>query len=339
MDQNIANLSHENLPESSKLPRFYLTQNEMSNLMGVTPQAISMQAKQKSIDSFKIGSKAAYSPKNVRKFIESKGYRYPTTPKVISFQCLKGGSTKTSTLFNLAVRLASYGAKVLCVDMDGQGNLTDAFSYDVIDQPVFYHVADGQCSIQDVVVNISENLDLIPSDLDNAALDNYFAIKSINLETFVRQKLEPIISNYDFIFIDCNPSLSKLNNSIALASDEVIIPANPDKFSSKGVKKTIEEYKNISQQFNTEIEYQILFTLFDNREASSQKYLIHYGTNYENKLIPVFVRRSADIKNAIDEKKSIFEYPKALAREDLDSVAKLFLGIEFKHDKEKPEGL
>ncbi len=305
--------------------KYFLNQNEIAQLLGISPQAVSIAAKQRGIDSFKDGNKAAYNPSDVRSYLESRGVKYPQ--RVIAFQMLKGGSTKTSTAFNLAVRLNQYGAKVLCVDLDPQGNLTDSFCYDVTNEPVFFHVANGECSLNDAIINVSDSLDLIPSDFENSTLDFLITSKNRDLRNFIANIIDPVKSRYDFVIIDCNPSLSPLNISIALASDQILIPVNPDKYSAKGLKKTIEELTRIGKEFKHTFDYNLLFTLYDGREATSQKYLIEYGTHYRDRLLSTVIKKNADVKNAIDQKKTIFDFKKAAAREDFDLLAQDMLGI------------
>lgn len=304
---------------------YNLTQQELSQLLGVSPQAIHLAMKKAGNEGVKVRNKTAYSSNTVRNFLQSRSVVYPNL--VIAFQMLKGGSTKTSTAFNLAIRLHQYGARVLCIDADPQGNLTDSFGFDVTDEPVLYNIAKGDANIHDCIININEGLDIIPSDFDNSALDFELTSKMRNVSSFFANTIAPVRNNYDFVIIDCNPSLSPLNISIALSADRVIIPVNPDKYSRKGLDKTVKELERMSTEYNQEIKYQLVFTLFDGREAISQKYLIEYGTTYKDRLISTVIRRSADVKNAVDAKKSIFEYTKAAVREDFDLVARDILGI------------
>lgn len=309
--------------------RFLLTQNELANLFGITSNAVSIHASKLSIKSHRIRNKAAFSSTQVRTILETRGYRYPKA--VISFQMLKGGSTKTSSLFNLAVRLNHYGARVLAVDLDMQGNLSDAFGFVVGENPVWYHVSSREATIQEAIVPISENLDLIPSDFENSTLDFLITSKRLDLRNFISNTIAKIRNNYDFILIDCNPALSSLNISIALASDKVIIPVNPDKFAAKGLKKTIEELERVGKEYSNHVQYELLFTLYDGREAASQRYLISYGSQYQERLISTVIKRNADVKNALDQKISIFDCPKAPAREDFDLLARYIMGFPEKH--------
>ena len=134
--------------------KFFITQNEIADIFSVSPQAISIAAKQKNLEPFKDGNKSAFKPSDTRKLFESRGFHYPS--RTIALQMLKGGSTKTSSGFNLGVRLNQYGARVLFFDLDPQGNLTDSCGIDIIDQPVLYHVVNGECpNIEDTILKTS----------------------------------------------------------------------------------------------------------------------------------------------------------------------------------------
>jgi len=305
--------------------RYFITQNELAELFGIAPQSAAGFIKQHQIDTFKAGNKTALSPFAARKFIEKRAVSYPN--QVISFQMLKGGATKTSCAFNLAVRLNQYGAKVLVIDLDMQGNLTNAFGVEIKNEPVFYHIAKGEATLEETILPINEGLDLVPSDFENSTLDFHITSSRVNLESFIKNTLKPVKDRYDFIIIDCNPALSALNISIALASDKIIIPVNPDKFSKMGLKKTIDEFERVGKEYNHPLQYNLLFTLFDGREAISQKYLIEYGNDYKDKLIPTVIRKNIDVKNALDVGQSLFEIKRAPAREDFDLVAQEILGF------------
>lgn len=306
--------------------KFYVLQKDLGSLFGITGQAICLQAQKSGIESFKVGNTAAFSPSAARQLMTLRGFSFPK--QILSFQMLKGGSTKTSCAFNLGIRLNQYGARVLFIDSDGQGNLTSALGYDVKGtEPVLYHLIEGSASLENAIVPVNDSLDLIPSDFDNAALDFLLTTKRINLQRVIANLIEPIRDRYDFVIFDCNPALSSLNVGIALASDKVIIPVNPDNFSQRGLEKTIEEFDRISKEYRSPINYQLLFTLHDAREMTSRKYLLEYLNKYTDKIFSSVIRRNADVKNAIDQKKSIFDMKRAVAREDFENLACEVLGI------------
>jgi chromosome partitioning protein len=308
------------------LPTYFITQPDLAAALGIRNQAISMKAGKLSLDGFRVGNRTAYSPSAVRKFLEDRDFKYPN--QVISFQMLKGGSTKTSSSFNLAVRLNQYGARVLVIDSDSQGNLTSALGHQITGEDiVLYHVLSGNASLEDATKPVNEGLDLIPSDFDNSGIDLFLQSNRVNLKKFVRGIISPALQKYDFVIFDCNPALSSLNISIALASDLVVIPVNPDPFSKMGLEKVIEEFERMGKDYDQTIAFKLLYTLHDAREAASRKYLIEFGSRFEDKMFSTIIKRNTDVKTAIENKRPIFDFPKAPARADFDAFALEVLGL------------
>lgn len=300
--------------------KYKITQPELAKTIGVKNQSITLQASKLGITPLSGGYRTAFTPMAARALFEQRGFKYPH--QVISFQMLKGGSSKTSSAFNLAVRLNQYGARVLVIDADAQGNISSALGHEISGQEiVLYHLLKGEAEIQDAMVYINEGLDLIASNFDNSAIDLLLQSQRTNPKKLITELLAPVFDQYDFVIFDCNPALSHLNISIALASDLVIIPVNPDPFSKSGLEKVLEEFQRMSTQYDKEIDYKLLFTLHDAREATSRKYLIEYGSKYEEKMFGSIIKRNADVKTAIDQKKSIFDFKKASARPDFDAFA------------------
>ena len=325
--ENIESLNNQE--NKFEIPKYFITQNELADIYKISPQGALHFLKSNNIPTFKFGNKTALPPKSARKFLTQRGFKYPN--QIIAFQMLKGGSTKTSCAFNTAVRLTQYGAKVLCVDLDMQGNLTDAFDIDSESDeiPVFINLLNGGVNkIEELIVPVSENIDIIPSNFNNSTLDFLITSKSQNIRKLIHSHLSPLLSKYDFIIIDCNPALSALNISVALASDLLVIPVNPDKFSSKGLEKTVEELTTYGNEYSKELNYKLLYTLYDTRESASHTYLAHYLKKYESRVFPTFIRRNTDVKTAIDQKKSIFDFKQAAAREDFDFFVRGILGFQ-----------
>lgn len=306
--------------------KYCITQPELAHALGLRNQAISIQANKLSLDGFKVGNRTAYSPDSVRNILESRGFKYPK--QTISFQMLKGGSTKTSSAFNLAIRLNQYGARVLIIDSDSQGNMTSALGHEITgDDMVLFHLLSGAEPISAAIKPINEGLDLIPSDFDNSGIDLFLQSNRANLKKFIKGIISPVIDKYDFIIFDCNPALSSLNISIALASDLVIVPINPDPFSKMGLERVVEEFERMGRDYDCRIDYKLLYTLHDAREAASRKYLIDFGSRYEEKMFSTIIKKNTDVKTAIDRKRPIFDFQKAPARPDFDAFALEVLGL------------
>jgi chromosome partitioning protein len=263
-------------------------------------------------------------PQTVRKFIYSKGVRLPS--QVISLQMLKGGVAKTTTALNIGLRAAMYGAKVLFIDLDQQANLTFALGIDSEELPVWVDIVEKKVRIQDAVRAIEPGVDLIPSSLNNSVLDRSLLAGNRNWAQAVKGPLQEIRSKYDLVIMDTAPSLSAINTAVTCASDVVILPINPDKFSLLGVRKHLQDLKELRSDFGLDFEAKVLFTRFDGRESSSHEILQSCTAEFEQMLMKSYVRTSTDIKNTIGTSKNIYR-SKSAAKEDYDLVTREILGI------------
>ena len=247
---------------------------------------------------------------------------------------MQSGVGKTTTSVFVAQRLSSYGARVLVIDADSQGNATSAFSLDQygfsIDEetPVLLDVITGQCSIDDVVLKISPNLHLIPSSPANSTLDGKIREHFKNTSLALKKHLDPLLNNYDFVLIDCAPALNLTNTAMVAASDLVIMPVAPDKFSQMGLEQTINEISQIESDFNLKIDKKIVFTRFDAREYTSLKYLTDIAEAHRDKMFTTMIRTASDLKNAITKKEDLFSYKKSNAKDDYDSLTKEIMGLD-----------
>lgn len=317
---------------NEKQLRYCITQIELAEVLAITTSYIGTWAKSKKQPVIRQKKHTLLPSSTVRNFLLHRNYQYPK--KVLAFQMLKGGSTKTTSAFNLAVRLNHYGARVLCVDLDPQGNLTTSFDVDTSDKNVFINVVEDNIPIDDVIVNVSEGLDLLPSDFNNASIDLIISKESANPATFIEDYISEVEDRYDFVIFDCNPSLSPLNTSIALASDQVVIPVNPDRYSKSGLEKTLEQLGRLGKSYRKEIPYSLLFTRYDARTATSQNYLVDFGSTYRDHMFKTVIRNTNDVQSAIHNKQTVFQLKSSYAKEDYDLLALEMLGLR----KEEPQG-
>ncbi|PWU16213.1 MAG: ParA family protein [Bdellovibrio sp.] len=269
-------------------------------------------------------SRSSVAPQLARKLLTLKSFRMPQ--KVISFQMLKGGVAKTTSALNLGWRAAQYGARVLFLDLDQQANLTFALGVEAEDLPVWVDVLERKAVVKEVIVPIAPGVDLIPSSLNNSVLDRVLLHSNRNWATAVKGPLREVLPSYDLVIIDTAPSLSAINTAVTCASDMVILPISPDKFSMIGVKKHLEDLEELKGEFDLDFEKRILFTRFDGRESSSQIYLNQSIELFEDMLLKHYIRSSTELKNAIGGPRSIFS-TKNNAREDYDGLTREILGF------------
>jgi len=271
-----------------------------------------------------IGAKAYLPPDEVRKAMESRGLTYPR--KVVSVHMLKGGVGKTTIALNVGIRAAMYGARVLLVDLDQQANLS--FSFNIIDEnsEVWVDLLENKCGIGEITRELSPSLYIVPSNLNNSVLDKTILNGKRNVATAVSQYLEPVMDLYDLVLIDTAPNLSAINTAAACASDLVILPVTPDKFSFDGLKKTFDDLDEVKREFNADFEKRVVFNKFDARETSSHQLLKTCIAEYGDFMLQAFIRTSSEVKNTIRTGRTIFT-KKSTAKEDYDVVARELLGF------------
>jgi chromosome partitioning protein len=270
-------------------------------------------------------SKTLIPPALVRKYLSSRGFQYPF--QVISFQMLKGGVAKTTSALNFGLRAAMYGCRVLFIDLDQQANLTYALGFEGEDRPVWVDVIEKKATLEQAIVKIDEQIDLVPSSLNNSVLDRVLLNGSRNWAQAVKAPLKDVRSFYDLVILDTAPNLSAINTAVTCASDLVILPINPDKFSWMGLKKHREDLDDLRREFELRFEQRILFTKFDGRESASREFLGQAIEQFDDLLLKNYIRVSSEIKNSIRASKTLFA-TKSNAKEDYDAVTREILRLE-----------
>lgn len=189
--------------------------------------------------------------------------------RVISVSNQKGGVGKTTTCINLSAFVALMGYKVLVVDIDPQGNTTSGFG--IIDKDnlknTIYDVMMGDATVKETVCKTTvEGLDVLPATVEFAGAD----VDLMNLEEarekVLRTALAPVRSDYDYIFIDCPPSLNVFSVNALTASDAVLIPMPGDFFSLEGIGQLMNTVKLVKKHLNPALEIEgVVMTMYDSR--------------------------------------------------------------------------
>jgi chromosome partitioning protein len=318
---------------------FTLKSSDLRQTLGIAPATLSDLFKKVGVNFIEEDKNSRGQTKNilandVRKIFELRGYKYPDSAKVISLMMCKGGVGKTTTTVFVSQRLSSYGAKVLLIDADSQGNATSAlnleqYGYSIDEQtPVLLDIFIGNSSIQETIIKISPNLHVIPSSPANSTLDGKIRETFKNTSIALKKFLDQVIFDYDFILIDCAPALNLTNTAMVSASELVIMPVAPDKFSQMGLEQTLSEISQIESDFKLKIDKKIVFTKFDAREYTSLKYLTDIAESHRDKMFTTMIRTASDLKNAITKKEDLFSYKKSNAKDDYDSLTKEIMGLD-----------
>ena len=219
--------------------------------------------------------------------------------KIISVANQKGGVGKTTTSINLASALAEKGKKVLVIDTDPQGNTTSGFGIDKneIDHTI-YELMIGECSIDEVitknVVKGIDGVDIIPSNVNLAAVEIEL-IDSDNKEYILREAISGIRDDYDFIIIDCPPSLSMLTVNAMTTANTVLVPIQCEYYALEGLSQLVHTVNLVKDRLNPELDMEgVVFTMFDSRTNLSLQVVEnvkeHIQENVHKTIIPRNIR-------------------------------------------------
>jgi chromosome partitioning protein len=297
---------------------------DMAPAWRISPQGAHKFVRDNKLETETFGKKSYISPEGARAAMKARGVSFER--QVLCIQMLKGGVGKTTTALNLGIRASMYGARVLILDLDQQANLSFALGLEDETQAVWADVLEGKHKAADIITKITSNLHVIPSNLNNSILDKILMNGKRNIAVGVSQPLAPIIEDYDLVIIDTAPNLSAINTAAACASDTVILPVNPDKFSFDGLSKTFNDLEDIQTEFSRDFNRKVLFTKFDGRETSSHALLKTCIAEYGDIMLKAFVRTSADFKNVIRSQQTIFSR-KGTAKDDYDIVTREILNL------------
>jgi chromosome partitioning protein len=239
--------------------------------------------------------------------------------QIVSFVNHKGGVGKTTSAVNIGAGLNLLGKKVLLVDLDPQANLTDHLGLSPEEEKTIYGAMKGQYPLP--VVQIKEGLDVTPSTLDLAGAEIELSSK-IGREIILKKLLGTVSGRYDYVLIDCPPSLGLLTVNGLTASDMAIITAEPGKFSMLGMKRLIEVFGTVQEFLSKELKaYRILVTKYDTRQSLPKQFTELISETYRGKVYKTVIRSTVSLSDAQMQGKSVFDTAaKSKGAEDYLSV-------------------
>ena len=232
--------------------------------------------------------------------------------RVIAVANQKGGVGKTTTAINLSACLAEKGQKVLAIDMDPQGNMTSGLGIDKDEvEKNIYDLMIGQAGVDEVLQKEAiENLDVIPTSIDLSAAE----IELIGVddkEFIIRNAIAPIKDNYDYIIIDCPPSLGLLSLNALTASDTLIVPLQCEYYALEGLSQLLGTVRTVKQHYNEHLELEgVLYTMYDTRLKLNSQVVDEVNQYFPNKAYKTTIPRSVKLAEAPSFGKPIFYYEK-----------------------------
>lgn len=261
----------------------------------------------------------------------------------------KGGTGKTTTTENLSVGLAMEGKKVLVVDTDPQASLTISLGYPIPDElPITLSNLMAKIMMEqpikpdEGILHHPENIDLMPSNIELSGLE-VSLVNAMSRETILKQYLDTVKQNYDFILLDCMPSLGMLTVNALAAADTVLIPVQAQYLPAKGLEQLLQTISKVRRQINPKLKIEgILLTMVDSRTnyAKDISNLIRESYGSKLKVYKTNIPRSVRAEEISAEGISIFKHdPKGKVADAYRVLTKEVLNNAEKRRKHQLEGV
>lgn len=230
--------------------------------------------------------------------------------KIIAIANQKGGVGKTTTAINLSAAVGILEKKVLLIDADPQANASSGLGINIeeIDRGT-YEVLEHELSAKEVIIPTeSPNLDIIPSHVDLVAAEIEL-VDVENRESLLKRALAEVKDAYDYIFIDCAPSLGLITLNALTAADSVIIPIQCEYFALEGLGKLLNTIKGVQQHHNPDLDIEgLLLTMYDSRLRLSNQVVEEVRNHFPNMVFETMINRNVRLSESPSYGESIIKY-------------------------------
>ena len=233
-----------------------------------------------------------------------------TGPRIIAVSNNKGGVAKTTSTVNLGACFAEMGFRTLIIDLDPQGNASTALGVEHRESAGVYEVLMGTAPISTVIQKVAgfPELDCIPSNtsLANAEIN---LVSMVARELQLKEAIDEISVNYDYIFIDCPPSLGLLTINAFAASRELMIPIQTEYYALEGLSQLLETYSLVKKRLNPALNLStIILTMFDSRTRLSNDVAANVRQHFPNELIDIPIPRAVRVSEAPSYNQTVMTY-------------------------------
>ncbi len=256
--------------------------------------------------------------------------------KIIAIANQKGGVGKTTTAVNLSAALGRAGKKVLMVDIDPQGNATSGLGVNKREKASSaYHLLVGSARMEDVLVSTGfKGLDLIPSNIELAGVE--IELVEMNERTFrLRQALAPVKDAYDYIIIDCPPSLGLITLNALTAANSLLVPIQCEYYALEGLSQLMATVRQIKRLYNPDIEIEgVLLTMYDSRLNLTLQVVAEVKKHFSGKVYKTVIPRNVRLSEAPSYGQPIQYYEESSKGAGAyNDLAKEFLKLQKKSAK------
>jgi chromosome partitioning protein len=252
--------------------------------------------------------------------------------KIISIANQKGGVGKTTTAVNLSACIAQKGKRVLLIDIDPQGNATSGLGVEMHEDKSIYNVLIDSIEMKETIKNtVVKKLDVCPANINLAGAEIEL-VSMVSRETRLKAAIELVKDEYDYIFIDCPPSLGLITLNAFSASDSVLVPIQCEYYALEGLGQLINTIKLVQKHLNKDLKVEgVILTMFDSRTNLSSQVATEVEKYFGNKVFQTIIPRNIRLSEAPSHGLPITLYDnESKGAETYKKLAKEFLIINEK---------